>query len=181
MPSPTRAATDRFGYITSGPVGRAVIHLAWPVVLSEALHTLFHVVDIVWVGRLGAWATASISSSMFALWAVLSVANLVSVGLTAQVGRALGARDVRRAENATAQALLFALGVGCAVGFACFLLADRLFQAIGATPEVAQAGAGFLRIYGAGAPLPSLYPTSPPPRRAPGTTRPRRPTPPTAW
>src|SRR5262245_20549496 len=90
MTAASPSPSDRFEYITRGSVGSAVVRLAWPVVLAETLHTLFHFVDIAWVGRLGAWATAAITSSMFALWLILSLANLVSVGLTAHVSRALG-------------------------------------------------------------------------------------------
>src|SRR2546426_12656858 len=89
-----------FDYITKGPVGQAVVRLAWPVVLAGGLHTLFHIVDIAWVGRLGAWATAAIASSMFALWTVFAVANLLATGLTAPGGRALGAGGRERGRAA---------------------------------------------------------------------------------
>jgi len=160
-----------FDYITKGPVGQAVVRLAWPVVLAEALHTLFHIVDIAWVGRLGAWATAAIASSMFALWTVFAVANLVATGLTAQVSRSLGAGDRERAGHANAQAMLFAFGLGCIVALLCWLLAGRLFVALGATPAVARAGGRFLTIYGAGAPFSFLYTTSSAAMRASGDTR----------
>ena len=47
-----------------GPIGAALLRLAWPVIAGEALHTAFHLVDIAWVGPLGAWATGAIDESV---------------------------------------------------------------------------------------------------------------------
>src|ERR1700752_449483 len=94
------------------PVSKEVFRLAWPVVLSESLHTLFHVADLMWVGRLGAVATAAISPSIFTLWVVQSLAPLVAVGVTAQVSRAVGAGDRPRAARAAAQSWILALAFG---------------------------------------------------------------------
>jgi putative MATE family efflux protein len=165
------SSNGRFAYLTSGPVGPAVFRLAWPVVLSEAIHTLFHMVDIAWVGRLGAWATAAVSSSMFVLWTIFSLANLVGVGLTAQVSRAIGAQDRERAARATAQAVVFSFSLGIAVSVLMILFSERLFLAIGASPEVVHAGGAYLRIFAAGAPLFFLSITLGAAMRAAGDTR----------
>lgn len=160
-----------YDYITRGPVGRAVLRLAWPVLLSETLHTLFHIVDIIWVGRLGASATAAISSSFFSLWILMSLGNLISVGLTAQVSRAIGAGERSRAGRATAQAWVFAAGLGLVVAIVCWGFADELFRFMGLSGEAARPAADYLRIYAAAGPISYLYMTSSAAMRAAGETR----------
>jgi len=157
--------------ITEGPVGRAVLRLAWPVVASEAIHTLFHFVDLAWVGRLGAWATASVSSSMFALWTVFAIGNLVATGLTAQVSRAMGAGDRDRAAHVAAQGLLLAVGLGGLVGVAGWFGAGPLFHALGVSAEVARGGASYFAICAAGAPAAFFYLGSSAVMRSCGDTR----------
>src|SRR5262249_23304684 len=143
--------------ITEGPLGRALFRLAWPVIVAEGLYTAFHIVDVAWVGRLGAAATAAVTTSTFAMWTLLGLASLVHTGLTAHVSRAIGARDRARAADAVGTGLALAIGVGAAVAAAGALLAPTLFRAIAAPPEVARQGATFLRILALGAPVTFVY------------------------
>jgi putative MATE family efflux protein len=157
--------------LTEGPISRAVLKLAWPVVLSEALHTLFHIVDLMWVGRLGAWATAAVSSSLFSLWILLSLANLVSIGATAQVARAIGSGDRERAARAAAQSWWLALALGVVVGLAGWFGAGPLFAWMHTSPEAAEAGRQYLRICALSSPIVFLEIASAACLRAAGDTR----------
>src|SRR5262249_53316083 len=143
--------------ITEGPLGRALFRLAWPVIVAEGLYTAFHIVDVAWVGRLGAAATAAVTTSTFAMWTLLGLASLVNTGLTAHVSRAIGARDRARAADAVGTGLALAIGVGAAVAAAGALLAPTLFRAIAEPPEVARQGATFLRILALRAPGTFVY------------------------
>ncbi len=143
--------------ITEGPLGRALFRLAWPVILAEGLYTAFHIVDVAWVGRLGASATAAVTTSTFAMWTLLGLASLVNTGLTAHVSRAIGARDRARAADAVGTGLALAIGVGVVVAAAGAILAPLLFRAIDAPPDVARQGATFLRILALGAPISFVY------------------------
>jgi len=82
---------------TRGPLLRALVRLAIPVVAMQACHTLFHLVNVMWVGRLGASATAAVTTSFFVIW-IYALADLPGVAVAATVSRHVGARDadVRR-------------------------------------------------------------------------------------
>jgi Na+-driven multidrug efflux pump len=111
--------------ILHGPIGRALLVLAGPVIAGEALHTAFHIVDLFWVRELGPWATASIVTSMFTLWIAFSLANLVTIGLAAHVSRAVGAGNRARAGHIVAQALWLCMLLSIPLmlfGGACVLL-----------------------------------------------------------
>ena len=93
------------GDISSPTRCRATIaRVALPAVASSLLMTLFSSVDAFWVGtRIGAAGLAAVSTSLFWIWMIISLAEMVSVGLTAVAARRHGegrpseaARDRRR-------------------------------------------------------------------------------------
>ncbi|HSB64906.1 MAG TPA: MATE family efflux transporter, partial [Thermoanaerobaculia bacterium] len=92
-----------------GPIGRAVILLAVPMVLEMALESVFAVVDVFWVSKLGAGAVATVglTESMLALLYALAIG--LSIAATATVARRIGERDRDRAARTAVQAI--ALGI----------------------------------------------------------------------
>src|SRR3954469_15485804 len=82
---------------TEGDLRRAIVLLAIPMVLEMAMESLFAIVDVFWVARLGpnAIATVGLSESMLTL--VFSVALGVSLPTTAMVARRTGEKDTEGA------------------------------------------------------------------------------------
>ena len=156
---------------TRGPLLSALVRLAAPVVVMQLCHTLYHWVDVMWVGRLGATATAAVSTSFFAVWSVWAFADLVGVAVAATVSRHIGARERERAAYAAAQATWLALVLGVAISIAGPFAVPWLFRALGATPEVVAAGTAYLRIVVAGAVVSFLYVLGESILRAAGDTR----------
>src|ERR1700675_4008081 len=94
---------------TEGPIGRAIVLLAIPMVLEVALESVLAVVNVFWVGRLGAdaIATVGLTESMLAL--IYAVAMGLSMGAAATVARRIGEKDPERAAAAAVQSI--ALGI----------------------------------------------------------------------
>lgn len=157
--------------ITSGPIWPVVLRLAWPVIVAEALHTAFHIVDTVWVGGLGTDATAALTTSMFVVWIILALASLVNTGLTAHVSQAIGAGDRERAGAVVAQGLYLALILGGAVALVGWITAPWIFAAIGAAPAVAEIGTAYVRVLSLGSVASFLYLGAAAVMRAAGDTR----------
>jgi len=131
---------------TAGSLNRAIFLLAVPMVLEMVLESLFAVVDILWVGRFGpnATATVGLAESMSSL--VLSVAMGLSLSTTAMVARRIGEKDPEGAAAAAVQAIVLGLIVSVAVGVPCFIFAPRLLSWMGASPEIISVGSGYARI-----------------------------------
>src|SRR5436190_4357642 len=158
-------------HILSGPIGPALLRLAWPVIAGEALHTAFHIVDIAWVRGLGAWATGAIMTSMFTLWIAFALMNLVSVGLSAHVSQAVGAGRRADAGKAVAQSLWLAMGLAIVAAIVGWLGAAPLFRVLVEDAQVRAAGTSYLRVLSLGLPLSFLTATLATAMRACGNTR----------
>ncbi|HYW11961.1 MAG TPA: MATE family efflux transporter [Longimicrobium sp.] len=131
---------------TSGPVGRAILLLSIPMVLEMAMESVFAVVDIFFVSRLGANAVAAVGLTESLLTIVYALAMGLGIGATALVARRIGEKDAEGAAHAAVQAILLAIGISIVLGTAGSLLATRLLGLMGATPEVIAIGTGYARI-----------------------------------
>ena len=131
---------------TSGNLNRAILLLAIPMVLEMVLESLFAVVDVFFVGRLGADAVATVGLTESLLTLVFAVAIGVSMGTTAMVARRIGEKDPEDASLAGVQAVILGLAVSLVVGIPSFIYAPRLLQVMGAAPEIVATGSGYARI-----------------------------------
>src|SRR5499433_569822 len=119
---------------TEGPIGRAILLLAIPMVLEMVLESVFAVVDVFWVAHLGAdaVATVGITESMLAL--LYAIAIGLSMGATATVARRIGEKDPDGAARAAVTSIALGIAIAVPLGVAGFLLAPRLLAAMGASP-----------------------------------------------
>lgn len=131
---------------TEGPVGRAILLLAIPMVLEVVLESVFAVTDVFFVSRLGehAIATVGLTESMMAIVYTLAVG--LSIGATATVARRIGERNPAGAARAAVQTL--ALGAVISVGLSIVgvIFAPTLLRLLGAAPEVVATGSNFTRV-----------------------------------
>ncbi len=131
---------------TSVNLNRAILLLAVPMVLEMVLESLFAVVDVAWVGRLGADAVATVGLTESMLSLVFAVGMGLSLSTTAMVARRIGEKDPEGAATAAVQAIILGLAVSLAIGVPCFIYAPKLLRLMGATPEIVRIGSGYTRI-----------------------------------
>jgi putative MATE family efflux protein len=131
---------------TVGSLNRAILLLAIPMVLEMVLESLFAVVDVFWVGRLGpdAVATVGLTESMLSL--VFAVGLGLSLSTTAMVARRIGEKDSAGAAVAGVQAIAIGLAVSVIIGLPCWFLAPSLLRLMGASPEIVAEGTGYARV-----------------------------------
>jgi putative MATE family efflux protein len=131
---------------TEGPIGRAILLLAIPMVLEVVLESVFAVADIFWVSHLGeeAIATVGITESMMAI--VYTIAVGLSIGATATVARRIGERNPDAAARAAVQTLIVGLFVSIALAVIGIIFAPTLLRLLGASPGVVTTGSSFTRM-----------------------------------
>src|ERR1700680_3677857 len=119
---------------TKGSLNRAILLLAVPMVLEMVLESLFAVVDVFWVGRLGADAVATVGLTESLLSLVFAIGLGLSLSTTAMVARRIGEKDSTGAAVAGVQAIAIGLAVSLLVGIPGFFFAPRLLELMGASP-----------------------------------------------
>ena len=131
---------------TTGNLNRAILLLAIPMVLEMVLESLFAVVDVFFVGRLGpdAIATVGLTESMLSL--VFAIGLGLSLSTTAMVARRIGEKNPAGAAVAGVQAIIIGLVVSVAIGLPCVFYAPHLLKLMGASPQIIAVGSGYARI-----------------------------------
>ncbi|MFQ5600054.1 MAG: MATE family efflux transporter [Candidatus Krumholzibacteriia bacterium] len=157
--------------ITHGPLDRALVRLAGPAILAKALYAVLALVDVFWVGRLGAASTAAVNTAFFTSWILDASTSLPGIGILAHVSRAVGARDRRLAGLAAAQGIGVGVGLGGVLALAVWFGAPALFDILGTSDEVRAPGIAYLRVLYLAAPLTFTYINCEAVMRAAGDTR----------
>jgi len=131
---------------TAGSLNRAILLLAIPMVLEMVLESLFAVVDVFWVGRIGANAVATVGLTESMLFLVFAISMGLSLSTTAMVSRRIGEKNPEAAAVAGVQAILLGLLFSAMIGLPCVFFAPNLLRLMGAPPEVVAVGSGYARI-----------------------------------
>jgi len=139
---------------TTGPIGRAILLLAIPMVLEMLMESVFAVVDIYWVSHLGgdvakeAVATVGLTESL--LTVVYALAIGLSIGAMAMIARRIGEQNPEGAARSAVQAIALALIVAVVIGAIGAPLAPKLLKLMGGSPWVVDHGSAFTRVMLAG-------------------------------
>jgi putative MATE family efflux protein len=121
---------------TKGDLNRAILLLAIPMILEMCMESLFGIVDVFFVSRLGADAVATVGLTESLLTLVFGVAIGLSMATTAFVARRVGEHDNEGAANAAVQSIILGLLVSGIVGVIGITNAPHLLHLMGSTPTV---------------------------------------------
>lgn len=132
-------------------MGRAIFLLALPMVIEMIWESLFAIVDIYWVAKIGPDAVATVGlTEQFMVAGVFTTAMGLSIGCTAIVSRRTGENDPDGAARAAVHGIYLGLILSVIIGIAGALGAPYLLAAMGAEPGVI-AGASYTRVLLGGA------------------------------
>ncbi|MBL7197699.1 MAG: MATE family efflux transporter [Candidatus Omnitrophica bacterium] len=132
--------------LTQGNILVNIAYLAFPLMLSYTLHTTQSIIDMFWVGRLGSVAIAAVAMSTTVVMVLVTLIFGISTGTVALVSQNIGARQNKQADVVALQSIILSLISSVIIAIIGFLVAERLFQILGAQPEVISVGTGYLRI-----------------------------------
>jgi putative MATE family efflux protein len=141
-------------HLVTDSLGKTIARVALPAVASSLLMTLFASVDAFWVGtRLGAEGLAAVSTSLFWIWMMVALAEMIGVGLTAVAARRHGEGRPALAARTAGDALVFTLILGVVVAALGLAALRGLFAVMQTPPAVTALGLRYLGTYLVGIPL----------------------------
>lgn len=132
--------------ILEGNLNRAIILLAIPMMLEMLMESLFALVDIFFVSKIGVNAVAAVGLTESLMTLIYSVAVGLSMGTTAMVARRVGENNLSGAAVAGAQALYISFFVSFITGLAGLIYAEELLKLMGASDAVISEGIGYTKI-----------------------------------
>lgn len=146
-----KALRDNDEDFTQGPIGRALGLLAIPMILEMAMESIFAIVDIAFVARLGTDAVAAVGITEALVTILYAVAMGLGMGITAMVSRRIGAKDPDGAAQVAGQSIWVGALLSIGVGFCGFVFARDLLLLMGASDTVVTTGTGYISIMLGGA------------------------------
>ena len=131
---------------TQGSIGQAIFILSVPMILEMFGESLFAIVDIFFVGHLGADSVAivGLTESMMAL--IYAVAIGLSIGATATVARRMGEKDLEGAAKSATHVIYLGAMISLIMSVVGLIFAPNLFVLLGAESRVIAEGTTFMRI-----------------------------------
>lgn len=131
---------------TQGSISKAVVLLAIPMILELSLESVFAVVDMFFVSKLGQNAIATVGLTESVITLIYSIAIGLSTAATAIVARRIGEKNAEDAAHAGAQSLIIGVIITLILSVVGFIFASDILALMGASSEVVTEGAIFTRI-----------------------------------
>ena len=125
---------------TSGKLGRAIFLLAVPMVLEMAMESVFAVVDIFFVSKLGAEAVATVGITESVMTLLYAIALGLGMGTTALIARRVGEKKMKDAAVTAAQSILLGTILSIPIALAGIYFAPDLLELMGSSRSMIESG-----------------------------------------
>ena len=130
--------------LTTGPIGRHVVQMSVPIAVGLVLQTLYYLVDLYFVSRLGDATIAGVSAAGNVFFIVMALTQMLGVGTVALVSHAVGRKDQKEANHLFNQSVVLALLCAVVTLVGGFGLSDWYMGTVGADAATRAAGVSFL-------------------------------------
>lgn len=131
---------------TVGPIWVALVILAIPMILEMSMESLFAIMDIFFVGKLGAEAIAIVALTEAVMALIYAVAFGFAIGATATISRRVGEKDEKGAARTAAHVIYLGLIVSVIISAIGIAFAPYFLKWLGGSPQVVADGTPFMRI-----------------------------------
>ena len=131
---------------TEGRLSRAILLLSIPAVLEMVMESIFVIVDIFFVSRLGADAIATVGLTESLITIIYAISLGLGTATTSLVSRRIGEKNPEAASRAAFQAIITGIAVSAIIGIPGILYAEKFLELMGASPVIVENMAGYTRI-----------------------------------
>jgi putative MATE family efflux protein len=137
---------NRQALFLEGPIPRALLSLAFPIILANILQTGYQLTDAFWVGRLGASAVAAISVSFPVTFLVIALGSGLAMAGATLTSQYMGAGRQDMVNHVAAQTMLMVVISSVLFGALGYSLSPFFLRLLGVAPDVYANALGFMRV-----------------------------------
>ncbi len=130
---------------TQGSIDRVIFLLAVPMILEMFMESLFAVVDIFFVSKIGTEAVAVVGLTESVLTIIYSLGFGLSMGATALVARRIGEKNVRDASVAAVQAIYLGISISLLISVIGFFYSEHILHLMKASDSMIESGLGYMQ------------------------------------
>ena len=131
---------------TKGSITRAIFLLSVPMILEMFMESVFALVDILFVAKVGVEAVATVGFTESVATLIYAVGIGLSMGATAMVARRIGEKDDVGAEKAAIQAILLGVFISVIIGLLGMFYSKEILALMGAETAVIETGYRYTQI-----------------------------------
>jgi putative MATE family efflux protein len=137
--------------LTNSPIAKNILYMALPIAAGMIFQTLYFLIDLYFVGGLGAAALAGVGAAGNVTFIVMAVTQVLGVGTVTLISHAAGRKDQADATLVFNQSLVLSASCGVLALLLGYTASPYYMNALGSDPATVAAGTNYLRWY-----LPSL-------------------------
>jgi len=142
---------DKTAELGTKPIGPLLAQYSIPAVIAMVVNAIYNVVDRIFIGQfVGEEALAGLTIAFPIMMIIFAFANLVGIGSSSLLSIKLGQKDEKGASKVFGNTLGFALIITVVVLVVVFTNLHSLLSLFGATSEVMDYAATYMRIILAG-------------------------------
>jgi putative MATE family efflux protein len=131
---------------TKGSLISSLWGLSWPIIISSLLLHIGPVIDMVWVGKLGAASVAGVGVAGIAVQVASSARVGLQTGTRAMVARFVGGNDRNAANVVAQQTFILSLIFAVVIAIIGIFLSEPILRLLGVSSEVVKEGAAYMRV-----------------------------------
>lgn len=143
---------SRLNTYLNNPTG-ALWTLAIPIMIGMGIQTVYTLVDIIFIGRLGDMAIAAVAFNMPLMFMIMGLTVGLGSGVTASVARFIGRKDKANADNSAEHAVIMGLVISAVLATAGLLFGHKILSILGCPPELLDVSWGYLKVISVGLPM----------------------------
>jgi len=152
--------TPQYGnreHILKGPIVSTLFKLAWPVMIGNTMHVIYHLADTFWLGKLGASAVAALSIGFPLIFFMISIGSGITVAGTTLVAQYMGSGDRKMANKITGQIFTSVGILSVILAVVGVILNKSILQLMGAPAKILPDASAYLDIIFAGIPFMFIF------------------------
>ena len=132
---------------------KALWSLAIPIMFGMGIQTIYNLVDMIFIGRLGGQAITGIAFNMPLFFLVLGLTMGLGTGVTAAIARFIGENNKTQADNCAVHAVFMAALISTILSSTGLLFGREILSLFGAEGEILHLGWEYLRVMCIGMPF----------------------------